>query len=77
MVLQRIPVRAYSTANARVSAFNAPLLVAYAARPALGRSAWRDDTFTIEPWPASTNDGIAARASHIGAVTLTRSACSQ
>jgi hypothetical protein len=49
IVLQRIPRDASSTAIARVSAFSAPLLVAYAASPALGRSPWRDEMLMIEP----------------------------
>src|SRR5437764_4355416 len=49
----------------------------YAARPRLARSAAREEMLTIDPCPASTMCGIAARTSHIGAVRLTRRLASQ
>src|SRR5262249_50074713 len=61
----------------RVSALRPPLLAMYAARPWLARSAARLEMLTIEPCPDSTMCGIEARASHIGAVRLTRNVASQ
>src|SRR4051795_7719410 len=59
IVLQRMPYGAYSTAMVRVSAFMPPFAALYTEIPGTPNVEPPDDTFTIDPPPASTRCGIA------------------